>query len=521
MTAEKCWGYGFKTPFGHGHIWKISEVCLLHREIRHRIHQRFRQIPCYARFAHLEDRSLPGHYKRAAERRIDAILKNDEPVKDAIQLTYLDAEPLKFCSKDTFPGSIPASLMKRDIEQLYNGEKKYVYLPKSHGMRFLLGFERFVTRRVCYIYDRSEAISLVQYDAAPESWCDGTLFDAEFIWNDERNGYEMQVFDLVCINGQLTGHYDYITRLEIAHQNLLFARMFLRFGPSGQGSIITSGNSVQGSSAFSIVAKRVYSIFQIPLLLKSLSTLPFRTDGLICMPVEDPIRPGHCPTIKKVKIGSNNTIDFYIRLFMPRTTGGGLDSGVKDNSLSTDRLSAVKDRVAVNDSVNWTYIAIQQTSNDMKEKMSQHLALELWCEFSFAKELESYRSTATCKTIDGSDRILFARTWTTAEELASKKIQNIQDVNGHILEMRFNGTRWIPECAREKKKANNLKNALLTWQNIQENLTYRDIFPFAFLSSGEIDSTEIPQGVEAELLKTPHYSQAMQRYSNMLKRRQT
>lgn len=199
--------------------------------------------------------------------------------------------PKQSNGQDPFPGSIPVSLMRSDIKQLYDASNYYVWSWKANGVRFLLVAGTFGGHRLILLVNRARQIFLVPL-TVPAMLFDGTILDGELV-RTRDGGFVFLVYDAIMTCGVSCGEYAYLIRLQNA--GLLIRALGVQNG------------------LFEIRVKPVYGPTQIADMLEHV--LPFldhEIDGLIATAVEPPVQPGQTNTILKHKRDTDHTIDFLV-----------------------------------------------------------------------------------------------------------------------------------------------------------------------------------------------------------------
>lgn len=176
---------------------------------------------------------------------------------------------------DKFPAPQPISIERRHIPELFNNE--YVVAEKSDGVRQLLvctpdGKCKFVNRMFNNIDCDFKMPKLARY---------GTILDGELM--DDGT---FIVYDSVMICGQSILSYKLIIRLK-------FITQFIR-----------------RSSEPRLRLKRFFLMKEFDEFEKSLSSIDYKMDGLVFVPVNEAVGFGTQKTLFKWKPRDLNTIDF-------------------------------------------------------------------------------------------------------------------------------------------------------------------------------------------------------------------
>ncbi len=103
-------------------------------------------------------------------------------------------------AQEKFPGAIPCSLMRSDLDSLFSGELEYEVTEKSNGLRFLLIFTSFKSGPIVYLLNR--ALEVVCLDLpAGRSIFKGTVLDGELVFNKKLQRHELIIWDTLVACG--------------------------------------------------------------------------------------------------------------------------------------------------------------------------------------------------------------------------------------------------------------------------------------------------------------------------------
>ena len=186
------------------------------------------------------------------------------------------------------PSPTPVTLRRRDLDAWSNrGEAlKYVVAEKNDGARASVLFGRTNnTKEECYtvLIQRNREMVMLPTAYADEDLFDGTLLDGEWM---ESGAF--RIFDVVSSKGYSKKKKTFPERLKEAERIIKLAR------PDGWSW------DVKTFWPLSAVGKLQERIQQGAL---------GRSDGLIFMPINDPITTGRAENMKKWKPTPSNTID--------------------------------------------------------------------------------------------------------------------------------------------------------------------------------------------------------------------
>jgi hypothetical protein len=197
-----------------------------------------------------------------------------------------------------FPGCLPLSILRKNLEYLWNPKQMWCFAEKTNGTRLFLLAMKFNDVPICLWINRSYDMFLLENVNLPKLAFNGTLFDGELVSihkKDDKNDCKKAyiVFDTLQVNGISTCEYNYLVRLQIAS---FFLKSF----------------RVPILSNVDIRVKEVYAVQQLHDLLIEMTKLDHQTDGLILTSIEAPVcyTNKETPTIFKFKMGTDHTIDF-------------------------------------------------------------------------------------------------------------------------------------------------------------------------------------------------------------------
>lgn len=453
---------------GKLHVWSVKPVrdltvSSLYKELLEYVHSDIRNIKEAYRLRHLED------------------LKHTEKFVSISQEKETEEYPLH-----AFPGSIPYSLMRSEIPKLYTGAKRYVYLYKGDGQRLLLYFARIRGRPIVFFMTRPGFFCLLpSIRNLPEQLFEGTKLDVELIYQPETESRRLEVFDNLATCGHVVGHYNFLKRLHLTHYLVQFlnqkgitttSKVIDSYSPLNnyevpysprfptlaikseeqemmdelgipqafkeeerKQRVEKSANQLQSCSSSSfmlgpycLVPKRAYSVFELHhLLFEVLPKMPhYAQEGLIGMPDEDPVMPGPCRNIVKIKIGRRlNTCDLLC--------------------------GAMEDPMQIG---WWAELPARHKIEDAGKR-----------------QIVAWRDTKI--VLIGTGRRNGPMQQLVREDGTAPRLYKWEEVLGKIVECRMDTQgEWEPVRLRDKRKPNTLETCLRTMENM--DLTYRDIFPF-------------------------------------------
>ena len=181
--------------------------------------------------------------------------------------------------QDRFPGPQPVSIERRHFPLLK--KQPYMVCEKTDGLRQMLVCLELEGKKRCFLVDRAFHVEEIT-----------TTLPRDTVFDCERVDSLLLVYDAVMVKGESMLKKPLTERLAAAGKVI---RMILR----------TSKDKVQ------IKLKKMYPLEQIDEVLKA--EYPYKTDGLVFTPVNEPIRMGTHETMFKWKPRETITIDFMVR----------------------------------------------------------------------------------------------------------------------------------------------------------------------------------------------------------------
>jgi hypothetical protein len=190
-------------------------------------------------------------------------------------------------SPPIFPGPQPISIEKRHFPILKNG--RYVICEKTDGVRHALVCTMYEGKKVAFLINRALQLTPVKL-SFPKRAYDGTVVDGELV-----DGSLFMVYDGVMIYGENLMPLNFIDRL-------------------GKTDMFTKGIMRVKKDKIQVKIKTFFPTSEIHTFFNDyFPTLPYKTDGLVFTPVDDPIRIGTHETMFKWKPRDLNTIDFQVK----------------------------------------------------------------------------------------------------------------------------------------------------------------------------------------------------------------
>lgn len=204
------------------------------------------------------------------------------------------------------PVSQPTSLERAHFSAFY--ERAYMISDKSDGTRYVLFLSKTQGREIAVMVDRK--LSLYQIPvAASRSHFQGSIYDGELV--NSNGSHLFLVFDCVASKGSYVGDKDFLSRLSLIRGAFDLEGASVQ-SPEEASLHARKGKIVCGGSArgLSFKPKPCFQLRQMDTLLRQMSSLPYKTDGLIFTPVEEPVRLGTHASMFKYK--KNHSIDVEV-----------------------------------------------------------------------------------------------------------------------------------------------------------------------------------------------------------------
>lgn len=205
----------------------------------------------------------------------------------------------------------PVSLERKHFDMLRSNH--YVVADKSDGVRYALFLTRTGGREQSVLIDRK--LEVFQCPVAASKKCfDGSLFDGELLWVDGPNGSRCQtllIFDVICWRGDgSVAQQPLHARLELIRK--VFGLEGEVTTPESAQAAAKMGKVVCGGNAhgLSFRPKQCMPLDMLDTLLRHMKGLPYRSDGLVLTPVDEPIKTGTHDSLFKLKF--RHTIDLEV-----------------------------------------------------------------------------------------------------------------------------------------------------------------------------------------------------------------
>ena len=188
-------------------------------------------------------------------------------------------------STSFFPGPQPISIERKHFPQLKRSE--YVVCEKTDGVRHALIAVMYDNKKICATIDRSQEIHLIPLNL-PKPMFTGTVLDGELV------DKVFMVYDCLMVSNKPVGHLDLHKRLEEAR------------GP-------VAGIMKLAKDPFVVKVKTFWPLSNFKEFMAQ--EFPYKTDGIVLTPVNEPVRIGTHETMFKWKPRDQNTIDFQFKWY--------------------------------------------------------------------------------------------------------------------------------------------------------------------------------------------------------------
>ena len=190
-------------------------------------------------------------------------------------------------SPPIFPGPQPISIERKHFPVLKNGN--YRVCEKTDGVRHALVCTMYDGKKRAFLVNRSLQLTPVKL-AFPKRAYDGTVIDGELV-----DGNLFMVYDGMMLYGESIMSENLTERISKTD-------MFIK-------GIMKMKNDTLKIKIKTFFPTNNFSSF----LTDYLPKLPYKTDGLVFTPVDEPIRVGTHETMFKWKPRNLNTIDFQVK----------------------------------------------------------------------------------------------------------------------------------------------------------------------------------------------------------------
>jgi hypothetical protein len=202
-----------------------------------------------------------------------------------------------------FPGPQPISIEREHFDRLQ--QHAYVVCEKTDGIRHVCMCFMFGDKKMCVIVNRALDVYLLPMNMPRKSYLGGgTIIDGELVKNTVDQKLYFMAYDGMIINGVDVRSVNLVGRLTETENN--FVKHILKLS----------------KDPLIIKLKTFYKLSDFENFFKtSFTVLPYKTDGFVFTPVDDPIRIGTHDTMFKWKPRDKNTIDFQVKNRTPEKMG--------------------------------------------------------------------------------------------------------------------------------------------------------------------------------------------------------
>lgn len=190
-------------------------------------------------------------------------------------------------SPPIFSGPQPVSIERKHFSTLKNG--RYVVCEKTDGVRNAIICTRYNGENICVLLNRALQTSRVNLKI-PEEAYKGTILDGELVDNKL-----FMVYDAMSVSGH-----------NVMKKNLLFRLE--------KASHVIGAIQKKKQDKLKIKLKRFFVTEDFSEFNHDyFPSLPYKTDGVVFTPIEEPVRIGTHETMFKWKPRDMNTIDFQVK----------------------------------------------------------------------------------------------------------------------------------------------------------------------------------------------------------------
>jgi hypothetical protein len=247
-----------------------------------------------------------------------------------------------------FPGPNPCSLEKADLRKIRQTDNWLC--EKTDGTRVLLACVVYCGINMCVLVTRSWDVFVVGLKKCPKVWFQGTVFDGELVFSDDR--WIWLGFDAMMVSGIPVHMLPLSKRLASAQRSM-------------------TDYKVSSCDPLYLEFKAYFKMFDD--YKRYLTTTHRPIDGTIVTPEHIPVVCGRHTTMFKLKDGGKHTVDFefsmpdVLKIYDPK----------KSISVPVGRLNMESTHMLSNGSIieaswvsgdTWTMVLVRHdktTSNDM------------------------------------------------------------------------------------------------------------------------------------------------------------
>lgn len=209
------------------------------------------------------------------------------PYPDDLKHPLSVVSPLWNGRDDLFPGPQPTSIERQHFATLK--KKKYHVCDKTDGVRYAFICCTIDDKKVATVLDRNLTPRLLKL-RIPRECAKGTVLDGEIIQRTDGT-WMFLVYDCVTMCGVPVNLMSFPERLSYTDT---FIDMYKK----------------RDTDALVFIKKDIFPLENISTFLDE--QRPYKTDGIILIPGDDPVRVNTHPFYFKLKNGHDNTVDFAI-----------------------------------------------------------------------------------------------------------------------------------------------------------------------------------------------------------------
>lgn len=210
-----------------------------------------------------------------------------KPYPDDLEHPLSVVAPLWNGRDDLFPGPQPTSIERHHFASLK--KKKYHVCDKTDGVRYAFICCTIGDKKVASVLDRNLKARLLKL-RIPRECAKGTVLDGEIIQRTDGTWIYL-VYDCVTMCGVPVNTMSFPDRLSYTDT---YIDMYKK----------------RDTDALVFVKKDIFPLEKISAFLDE--KRPYKTDGIILIPGDDPVRVNTHPFYFKLKNGHENTVDFAI-----------------------------------------------------------------------------------------------------------------------------------------------------------------------------------------------------------------
>jgi hypothetical protein len=192
--------------------------------------------------------------------------------------------------RSRLPGPNPVSLERSDMPKLKTG---YVIAEKTDGTRFMMCCLRLYDVKLCVIVDRAMTVYLLPLQHIPRVLFQGSILDGE-ITATKQGAATFVLFDAVVVSGITVSQLNFSDRLTAMHRSMR------AFRPHPHDPVSLSFKKWVPTNAPDLSER----------LAKAEAV--YHCDGVILMPIADPVIYGRHMNMYKLKPRGTHTVDFVL-----------------------------------------------------------------------------------------------------------------------------------------------------------------------------------------------------------------